>query len=137
VNYDEYLEYQKRFRRILDGLEETDQWSNHEGVIMVHCVDPALMDYVEKCTGIHLKNDIGENMKSDGKVFMDDFVTVTTYFEELRYWFIIRVNKEFIKKIAEKNIMKVGTVDRNHDLTVKVDDIKGIIDAWEHYHKNE
>jgi len=137
VNYDELIEYKKRSQRIRDGLEETDQWSIHDGVIMVHCLDPAMMDYVEKCTGIALKNDIGENMKSDRSIFMDDFVTVTTYYNELRNWFIIRVNKEFIKKIAEKNIMKVGTVDRNHELTVKVDDIEGIISAWEYYHKNE
>jgi len=136
VNPDEYKEHKKRFQRILDGLEETDQWSIHDGVIMVHCLDPAMMDYVEKCTGISLKDDIGESMKSDGSLFKDDFVTVTTYYNELRNWFIIRVNKEFIKKIAEKNIMKVGTINRNHELTVKVDEIKTIISSWEFYHKN-
>jgi len=44
------------------------------------------------------------------------------------------VNEEFIKKIVEKNIMKVGTIDRNHELTVKLDDIELIIDDWKHYH---
>jgi len=137
MNPDEYKEYLDRFKRICDGLEKTDPWSIHDSVIMVQCLDPAMMDYVEQCTGIHLKNDIGENMKSDRSVFMDDFVTVTTYHNERRNWFIIRVNKEFIKKIAEKNIMKVGTIDRNHELPVKVEDIKSIISAWEHYHKEE
>ncbi len=137
MNPDEYEEHQKRFQRICDGLEETDQWSIHDGVIMVQCLDPAMMEYVEKCTEIALKNDIGENMKSDRSVFKDDFVTVTTYHDELRNWFIIKVNEEFIKKIVEKNIMKVGTIDRNHELNVKLEDIESIIISWKRYHKDE
>lgn len=137
MNPDEYEEYLKRSARIRDGLEKTDQWSIHDGVIMVQCIDQAMMDYVEQCTGIHLKNDIGENMKSDRSVYLDDLVTVTTYHNERRNWFIIRVNKEFIEKIAEKNIMKVGTIARNHELNVKVDDIESIISSWKHYHKEE
>ena len=61
------------------------------------------------------------------------FVDITCYFEEKRVWFIIKVNDEFIKKISEKNKMKVGTIDRNHELAVKVNDIQGVIDAWEYY----
>lgn len=133
MNHDEYKQYLQRSHRISNGLDEPDKWEIVDGTIMISCVDPAMMDYVESCTGIAFKNSIGEFMTDKFGLQIQYFVDVTCYFKEKRVWFIIKVNDEFIKKISEKNKMKVGTMDRNRELTVKTEDIQGVIDAWEYY----